>query len=112
MDDVRDRRLADAAARQASVVSRTQLYELGFTRGEVRNHVRARRWRRLGSHCVVLHVGPFTDAARYWAAALEGGPRAVVDGVSALLLAGLQHYTTDEIRVSVPRGARIRHRGT
>ena len=94
------------------MVSRTQLYGLGFTRGEVRNHVRARRWRVLGSHCVVLHTGPLTDTARYWAAVLEGGPRAVIDGVSALLLSGLRHYSTDEIRVSVPRGARIRHRGT
>lgn len=97
---------------QASVVSRTQLYELGYSRGEVRHHVRARRWRRLGSHCLVLHTGPLTQDARYWAAVLEGGPRAVIDGASALLLAGLEHYEIGEIRVSVPRGARIRHRGT
>ncbi len=94
------------------MVSRTQLYELGYTRAEVRNHVRALRWRRLGRHCVVLHRGPVGETARYWAAVLEGGPRAVIDGESALLLAGLQHYRAEQIRVSVPRGARIRHRGT
>lgn len=105
-------RLRVTANRQASVVSRTQLYELGYLRGEVRNNVRAARWRRLGSHCLVLHTGPLTEEARYWAAVLEGGPRAVIDGESALLLAGLRHYATDQIRVSVPRGARIRHRGT
>ncbi len=42
----------------------------------------------------------------------RGGPRAFVDGASALVLAGLEHYTVDRIRVSVPRGARIRHRGS
>jgi very-short-patch-repair endonuclease len=109
---VRDEHLAGMARRQGAVVTRAQLYELGYTRGEVRNHVRARRWRPLGSHCVVLHAGPLTEGARYWAAVLEGGPRAAIDGESALLLAGLQHYTADRIRVSVPRGARVRHRGT
>src|SRR6478735_2553063 len=55
---VRDEHLAGMARRQGAVVTRAQLYELGYTRGEVRNHVRARRWRPLGSHCVVLHTGP------------------------------------------------------
>jgi very-short-patch-repair endonuclease len=100
------------ASRQESVLSRTQLYELGYSRGQVRNQVRAGRWRRLGSHCLVLHTGPLTQGARYWAAVLEGGPRAVIDGESALLIAGLRHYAAGQIRVSVPRGARIRHRGT
>src|SRR4051794_11892995 len=50
--------------------------------------------------------------ARWWSAVLEGGPRAFLDGESALLAAGLEHYATEQIRVSVPRGARIRHRGT
>ena len=105
-------RLSVLGRRQASVVSRAQLYDLGYSRAEVRNQVRARRWRRLGRHCLVLHCGPLPDGGRYWAAVLEGGPRAVIDGASALLLAGLEHYDVDRIRVSVPRGARIRHRGT
>ena len=98
--------------RQDSVLSHVQLYGLGYTRGEVRHQVRARRWRRLGRHCVVAHCGPLTEAGRYWAAALEGGPRAVIDGETALVLAGLQHYEPGRVRVSVPRGARVRHRGT
>ncbi|MFC6042766.1 DUF559 domain-containing protein [Nocardioides hankookensis] len=113
MADVdRETRLAELAARQARVVSRSQLYDLGFTRAEVRNHVRARRWSLLGRHCLVLHLGALTNEARHWSAVLEGGPRAVVDGASALVLAGLEHYEVDRIRISVPRGARIRHRGT
>ncbi|MEP9363848.1 DUF559 domain-containing protein [Nocardioides sp. CN2-186] len=112
VEAVDELKLHGIAERQGLVVSRQQLYESGFTRGEVRNHVRARRWRRLGRHCLVLHRGPLADAGKYWAAVLEGGPRAVIDGASALVLAGLEHYEVDQIRVSVPRGARIRHRGS
>ena len=36
----------------------------------------------------------------------------MIDGESSLVLAGLERFTVDKIRVSVPRGARIRHRGS
>jgi very-short-patch-repair endonuclease len=94
------------------VLSRSQLYGVGITRGEVRANVRAGRWQCFGSHCVCVHTGPLSREARLWAAVLEGGPRAFLDGDSALVAAGLQHYEPASIRVSVPRGARIRHRGT
>lgn len=107
-------RRADAAAladSQAGVVSRTQLYAMGLSRGEVRANIRAGRWRRVGSHCICVHTGPLMRDAQLWSAVLEGGPRAFLDGDSALVAAGLQHYVPTRIRVSVPRGARIRHRG-
>ncbi len=97
---------------QAGVLSRAQLYEAGVTRGEVRANVRAGRWLLLGRHCVRVETGPLRDGARWWAAVLEGGPRAFLDGEAALLAAGLQHFEARKIRVSVPRGARIRHRGS
>ena len=102
----------ELAALQGGVVSRTQLYLRGVSRGEVRAHVRARRWQRIGSHCITVHTGSLTQDARLWSAVLEGGPRALLDGDSALVAAGLEHYEPGRIRVSVPRGARIRHRGT
>jgi very-short-patch-repair endonuclease len=108
----RIRSVEDLAALQGGVVSRTQLYEQGVSRGEIRAQVRARRWQRIGSHCITVHTGPLTENARLWSAVLEGGPRAVLDGASALVAAGLEHYEPGRIRVSVPRGARIRHRGT
>ena len=98
------------AETQAGVISRTDLYAAGFTRGEVRANVKAARWQRLGAHCVVIHCGPLSESARHWSAVIEGGPRAFIDGESALVLAGLKGYTVDKIRVTVPRGARIRHR--
>ncbi len=97
---------------QAGVVSRDQLYALGISRGEVRANVRAGRWQLLGRHCICVRTGPLTSQAHLWSAVLEGGPRAFLDGESALVAAGLEHYDTTAIRVSVPRGARVRHRGT
>ena len=113
--EVRVRRrahLAELAADQAGVLSRSQLYALGITRGEVRANLRARRWQSVGRHCICVHTGPLVRQAQWWAAVLEGGPRAFLDGESALVAAGLEHYVPSGIRVSVPRGARIRHRGT
>lgn len=110
----RDRRalVENIGADQAGVVSRSQLYARGITRAEVRANLRAGRWQALGRHCLVLHTGPLTDGSRWWAAVLEGGPRAHLDGASALVASGLKNFTLDRIRVSVPRGARIRQRGT
>lgn len=109
---IRRSKVEELAAAQADVVSRSQLYAVGLSRGEVRAELRARRWRAVGRHCICVHSGPLTNLGRHWAAVLEGGPRAFVDGASSLLLAGLEHYEVDRIRVSVPRGARVRHRGT
>jgi very-short-patch-repair endonuclease len=38
----------------------------------------------------------------------QGGPRAHLDGASALVVSGLQRFTEERIRVTVPRGARVR----
>ncbi|WP_182526249.1 DUF559 domain-containing protein [Nocardioides dongkuii] len=107
---LRRRLVARAASAQDGVVSRRQVYALGVTRAEVRAEVAAERWQRIGVHCVATTTGRLSVPARHWVAVLEAGPRAVIDGESALVLAGLEHFTVDKIRVSVPRGARIRHR--
>jgi very-short-patch-repair endonuclease len=96
------------ANEQGDVVSRRQLYAGGMTRGEVRAQIRGRRWRRIGSQCLALHTGPLTTSGQQWAAVLEAGPRAHLDGVSALIASGLSNYSQSAIRVSVPKGARVR----
>lgn len=101
-------RVERLAAEQAGVVSLIQAYALGTTRAEVRAHVRAARWRRHGSQSIVVHRGPLTQEARFWAAVFEAGPRAQLDGESSLLAGGLRNYESTKIRVSVPRGARVR----
>jgi len=106
------RELHELAAGQGGVLSRRQLYGRGVSRGELRWQVRARRWQRVGRHAVALHTGPLTQQAIWWSAVLEGGPRAFLDGATALVAEGLRHFEVSTIRVSVPRGAGVRARRT
>jgi hypothetical protein len=103
--------VAGLAAAQAGIIGRRQLYAKKVSRGEVRANIRAGRWRGCGTHAVATFTGPLTEEAKLWVAVLEGGPRAMLDGESSLVVAGLERYDVRKIRVSVPRGARIRHRG-
>jgi very-short-patch-repair endonuclease len=102
------RRALRAAQKQGGVLSRRQLYALGVTRWEIDGHVRARRWQRIGDQSVHLGNGALSQAGELWAAVFQGGPRACLDGASALIAAGLERYEVARVRVSVPRGARIR----
>ena len=110
-----DVRFAEACSRataiareQGGVCSRKQLYDAGITRGFVRAQVRARRWRLIGDQSVALHNADLDLLGSMWAAVFQGGPRAHLDGAAALIAAGLVRFECDRIRVSVPRGARIR----
>ena len=104
----RRERVEQLAAAQEGVVSRQQVFALGTTRAEVRANINAQRWRACGRQSLVVHRGPLSPGARWWAAVFEAGPRAFLDGESALLAAGLANYESTAIRVSVPRGARVR----
>ncbi len=108
LHDQRHRRLARLGADQGGVVSRRQAYASGVTRWEVRAHVRARRWQLIGDQSLVLHTGEVPEVGLRWAAVFQGGPRAHLDGATALAAAGLRRYEDPRIRVSVPRGARVR----
>ena len=88
-------------------MSRRQLYAEGITRSEVRANVAARRWRTIGRNTIAVHMGPLDDHAIRWVAVLEAGPRAYLDGVPALIEAGLKGFDAADVRVSVPRGAKI-----
>jgi hypothetical protein len=96
------------AERQASVVSRRQLYAAGLSRGAVRHHIKVGRWQRIGDQSICLHNGPLSRSGHHWAAVFQGGPRACLDGTTALIASGLERFTDTAIRVSVPRGARVR----
>lgn len=106
-----DARLVTArrqAQHQGGVQSRPQLYALGITRYEIRGEVRAHRWQLVGDQSVCLHNSVISDVGHQWAAVFQGGPRAHLDGASALVAGGLERYTVERHRVSVPRGARVR----
>jgi very-short-patch-repair endonuclease len=98
--------LARTAERQGGVVSRSQAYAAGLTRGEVRAQVMARRWQRVWTRSVCLHTGEVTPLGRQWAAVFEGGDRAMLDGEASLVASGLRHYEVSVLRVSVPRGVK------
>ena len=100
------------ASEQGGVVSRRQLYAAGVTRWQVVANVRARRWQTVGDQSVCVHTGPLTREGHWWAAVFQGGPRACLDGAAALAASGLEQFTVERIRVSVPRGARIRRTAT
>jgi very-short-patch-repair endonuclease/uncharacterized protein YjiS (DUF1127 family) len=103
----RRQRAETRAAEQCGILTRRQLYDLGVTRAEVRANLRADRWRKVGRQSICVHRGPLSLQALHWAAVHEAGPRAYLDGGSALVAAGLKGFTMDRIRVSVPRGARV-----
>jgi very-short-patch-repair endonuclease len=96
------------AAEQGGVISRRQLYAMGVTRWMVKGQVRARRWRRIGDQSVAVHTGPLPPEGHRWAAVFQGGPRAMLDGASALEAEGLERFSLPRVRVSVPRGAKVR----
>lgn len=101
-------RATELAAEQGGVVSRRQLYARGVTRWQVVANVRARRWQSIGDQSVCVHSGPVEQEGHWWAAVFQGGPSACLDGAAALAAQGLERFTVERIRVSVPRGARVR----
>jgi very-short-patch-repair endonuclease len=104
----RHARVTSLGRDQGAVVSRRQLYAAGVTRGEVRHEVRVGRWQPIGDQSVCLHNGEVKRLGHLWAAVFQGGPRACLDGEAALVAAGLERYDPERLRVSVPRGARVR----
>ncbi|WP_019872839.1 hypothetical protein [Sporichthya polymorpha] len=103
----RRRRIAAAAKPQAGVLSLTQLYGMGVERWDLRAEVRAGRWRRWGKQTVRVADGD-PAVAVLWRALFEVSPLAVLDGVTALQVAGLKTITADAIHVAVPKSSRPR----
>jgi hypothetical protein len=100
--------LADAerqAHEQAGVLSRRQLYRLGVTRWQVRAMLTAGRWCASGRQTVAVRSGALTLSGRHWRAVLEVGPRAALDGVSALHAAGLRGVDEAVVHVIVPKSS-------
>lgn len=101
------------AAESDGVLTRQLLREIGLTRWDVRRELRNRRWVAVGAKCMVLHTGPRTVRADWRIAVHEVGGHCALDGVTALIAAGLRDVHTHPIHLSVPRGARPdRHPGT
>jgi very-short-patch-repair endonuclease len=81
---------------------------LGLTRWQVQAQLRAERWRQHGRQTVAVHTGELNSGALWWRAVWEVGGDAALDGVTALIAAGLTGFVSDVLQLSVSRGARYR----
>ena len=98
-------RVTAAARAQSGVLHRRQLYALGLTRSQVKAELRARRWRAWGRQTIAVHTGPLDPKALACRAVFETGGDAALDGVSALIAAGLEHFESEVIHVSVSKSS-------
>ncbi len=90
------------AARQAGLLSRRQLNDLGVDRFRVRNQVAARRWVELSPAVVGTTTGPLSREQRIWLGLLHAGPSAVLGDLSAAEVCGLRNWHREEICILVP----------
>lgn len=98
----------EAAGDQSDVLSRAQLRELGYCCHDVAREVRTGRWRVHGRQTVAVHTGELSRIAQQWRAIWEvGAGIAVLDGVSALEVAGLSGFDEPLIHVSVHHSSDI-----
>lgn len=95
------------AKKSGGVLSRRQLLELGITRWEIRAELSAGRWRCLGRQTIWICEGD-QQLVAWWRAIHEVGALAVLDGVSALIAAGMTTVTEDAVHVAVPKSAQPR----
>ena len=89
------------------MLSRRRLLELGITRWELRAELKAGRWRALGRQTIRICEGDDRLAA-WWRAIFEVGVPAVLDGISALVAAGLKGVDEDAVHLAVPKSANPR----
>ncbi len=89
------------AARQAGLLSQSQLTELGVSRAFVRNQLRARRWAQRTSSVVSTTTGPLSDQQRLWLAVLHAGQTALLGGLTAAEVHGMKHWARATITVLV-----------
>ncbi|GGK56893.1 type IV toxin-antitoxin system AbiEi family antitoxin domain-containing protein [Ornithinimicrobium pekingense] len=99
---------AQLARRHGGVVRRADLLAEGLTRYDVDAQLRRGVWHRAGVHTICIDGQRPRDEGLLWRALWESGPRSVLDGPSALVVAGLRHWTEKLIHVSVPGNATIR----
>jgi hypothetical protein len=91
---------------QAGIATLKQLTAFGMSPHHVAAQVSARRWRRLGGHCVVTHNFEPNRLQWMWIALLDHPAPVALAGLTALELAGFRFFgrETDLIHIVVPRG--------
>ncbi|WP_298752081.1 hypothetical protein [uncultured Serinicoccus sp.] len=109
LERARRHRLARGLAEpHDGVVTRRMLLEAGLTPGEIATEVDHGAWSRAGAHTLCITSDVPTGRALWWWAIWESGTHSVLDGATALLAAGLQHWDEPVIHVTVPNNATVR----
>jgi hypothetical protein len=106
------------ARRQAEVVSRGQLADLGVDRHMVTRREQSRVWRPLGPRVVVLHRGALTRDQRWWVGILHATldpeqrievPTVALSGSTAAEAGGLVGFESPTVHVAVTHGRETGH---
>lgn len=84
-----------SAEQAARYVAKSSLQRLTSSRG---------RWQRPLPRVIVTHNGPLSVAQKRFAAALYGGPQAVLSHATSAELEGLEGYADDAVHLLVPHG--------
>ncbi|WP_299518081.1 hypothetical protein [uncultured Serinicoccus sp.] len=109
LERARRHRLARGLAEpHDGVVTRRMLLEAGLTPGQIATEVDHGAWSRAGAHTLCITSDVPTGRALWWWAIWESGTHSVLDGATALLAAGLQHWDEPVIHVTVPNNATVR----
>lgn len=116
----RDRRrsaVLELAARQAGLVARSQVLDLGVTPSHLRAEIDASRWLAAGRRSLVVRPPRADERPDWWLAVLECAPqasaevqpRAALGGLTALQAAGLEGLGGDGlIHVCAPKSSHPR----
>ncbi|MFC5495247.1 hypothetical protein [Nocardioides caricicola] len=91
------------AQRQAGLVTRRQLRQLGLTSNYVDAQLSGRRWQEISSTVLATTTGALTRPQLMWAGVLHAGPRSAIGGLTALEVHGLDNWHRDEITVLIPK---------
>lgn len=104
---LRRARAREAGEAYGGVLSRELLAALGVDHRAIGREIAGMRWRSVGYRTIALHLEPLPQLAVHWRAVWETSSRlATLDGVSALLAAGLTGFDEAVVHVSVPHGWR------
>ncbi|MFX0537604.1 type IV toxin-antitoxin system AbiEi family antitoxin domain-containing protein [Ornithinimicrobium sp. Y1847] len=106
--ELRHRVGRELAARHHGVARRADLLSAGLTDHDIRAEVARGVWHRVGTHTICIEGREPSAQGRLWWALWESGPRAVLDGPTALIAAGLSTWEENFIHVSVPGNATVR----
>lgn len=97
------------AQHRHGVVHRPQVIDAGVPRWLLQAEVRVGRWQRTGRQTVVTHNAALSAEQRRAIAALEVGPRAALDGVTALQHLGVDVRDDGRLHLIAPKGSSPKH---